>query len=81
MDSNLDLFRKDTDDILGDIAELDKLSILNIKIDRSLEGAINEMCVLENQCSAIQDESLIELCKDNMLATIMSQFGLASLFI
>ncbi|MGI5066323.1 hypothetical protein [Treponema putidum] len=82
MDENLDLFCEETESILiEDIKEIDKLDKLNIEIDDSLEKAITEMNALENEYSKEQTESLIDLCKDNVMQTIVGQFGLASLFI
>lgn len=82
MEESLDLFSENTESILEkDIEELDKLDKLNIEIDSSLENAINEINALENEYSKEQSESLIELCKENVMQTIVGQFGLASLFI
>lgn len=79
---NVDLFSKGTEIALEkDIDKLDNLSQLNIEVDKTLENAINEINALESECSKEQTESLIDLCKDNVMSTIVGQFGLASLFI
>lgn len=82
MDSELDLFDKKTEEILiKNIEELDKLTELKIEIDNTLEEALNDMNTLKEEYSAEQTESLIDLCKDNVIHTIVGQFGIASLFL
>ena len=79
---NVDLFSKETEIVLEkDIEKLDNLSQLNIEVDETLENAINEINTLESGYSKEQTESLIDLCKDNVMTTIVGQFGLASLFV
>ena len=55
--------------------------LLRIEIDENLEEAITELNSLKEQYSQRDSATLLQLCKDNVIETITSQFGLASLFI
>lgn len=55
--------------------------LLRIEIDENLEEAITELNSLKEQYSQRESATLLQLCKDNVIETITSQFGLASLFI
>lgn len=82
MENNLYLFDdKMTPELEKGLVSLDENSSLQIKIDDTLTSAIQEMNSLQNEYSGIGTENLIDLCKDNVMATIVGQFGLASLFI
>ena len=64
--------------------ELDSITqeeLTKIEVDKELEDAITELNTLKNQFSQKDSATLLELCKDNVIETITSQFGLASLFI
>ena len=79
---DLDLFTEYSDNFYTDSFEkLDSREILEIEIDNSLEEAINELNSLQKEFDSIQTEKLVDLCKENVMNTITSQFGLASLFI
>lgn len=52
-----------------------------IELNDDLAHALNEFEKLKSQLPKEQTATLFELCKDNVLDTITSQFGLASLFI
>ena len=52
-----------------------------IELNDDLAQALNEFENLKSQLPKEQTATLLELCKDNVLDTITSQFGLASLFI
>lgn len=64
-----------------DLDELDKKDLLRIDIDESLEAAINEMNSLKEEFSRTEAGNLIELCKENVMSTIVGQFGIASLLV
>ena len=79
---DLELFTEYSDNFYTDSFEkLDSREILEIEIDNSLEEAINELNSLQKEFDSIQTEKLVDLCKENVMNTITSQFGLASLFI
>ncbi|MGP1457964.1 MAG: hypothetical protein ACTTKL_01450 [Treponema sp.] len=64
--------------------ELDSIAeseLLKIEVDNELENAITELNNLKNQYTQKDSATLLELCKNNVIDTITSQFGLASLFI
>lgn len=82
MNEQLDLFTEYSDDYYNEVLEkLDTKEILQIEIDSTLEEAITEMTELQKEYDSIQTEKLVDLCKANVMNTITSQFGLASLFI
>ncbi|MDY4132478.1 hypothetical protein, partial [Treponema sp.] len=82
MNEQLDFFTEYSDDYYDEVLEkLDTKEILQIEIDSSLEEAITEMTELQKEYDSIQTEKLVDLCKENVMNTITSQFGLASLFI
>lgn len=81
-DTNIDLFDSKTTTVLeADLDTVDKLSVVKMELDQTLENAINEMNSLQKEYSQGEAENLIELCKDNVMTTIVGQFGLASLFV
>ena len=81
-DANIDLFDSKTTAVLeADLDTVDKLSVVKMELDQALENAINEMSSLQKEYSRCEAENLIELCKDNVMTTIVGQFGLASLFL
>ena len=64
--------------------ELDLITVSElskIEINKDLEDAVTELNNLKNQYTQKDTAVLLELCKDNVIETITSQFGLASLFI
>ncbi len=80
--AELDLFDPEVTQVLeADLESVDTVSVVRLELDHALEGAVNEMNQLQNEYSQGEAESLIELCKDNVMATIVGQFGLASLFV
>ena len=81
-DTNIDLFDSKTTTVLeADLDTVDKLSVVKMELDQTLENAINEINSLQKEYSQGEAENLIELCKDNVMTTIVGQFGLASLFV
>ncbi len=77
-----DLFDPDeTSTLEMDVERLDEIQLLRLEVDQALESAINEMNALREEYSNEEGESLIELCKQNVIDTIVGQFGIASLFI
>lgn len=74
----------DFESTIDEFKNLDKKLELNtyqIQINEGLEKALSEFEELKSKLPKEQTITLIELCKDNVLDTITSQFGLASLFI
>jgi hypothetical protein len=63
------------------IQEIDNQKELRINVNDELESALNEIEDLKKQISGKEADNLIEACKTSALNTIVSQFGLASLFI
>lgn len=63
----------------SDLITVSELS--KIEINKDLEDAVTELNNLKNQYTQKDTAVLLELCKDNIIETITSQFGLASLFI
>ena len=77
-----DLFDPGMTQVLeADLANVDTVSVVRLELDQALEDAVNEMNALQNEYSQGEAENLIELCKDNVMTTIVGQFGLASLFV
>jgi len=70
-----------TADLESDIGELDKVQVLRLEIDTSLESAINEINSLQKEYSRRDADNLVELCKQNVLSTIAGQFGIASILL
>lgn len=74
----------DFESTIDEFKNLDKKLELNtyqIQINEGLEKALSEFEELKSKLPKEQTITLLELCKDNVLDTITSQFGLASLFI
>lgn len=74
----------DFESTIDEFKNLDKKLELNtyqIQINEGLEKALSEFEELKSKLPKEQTATLLELCKDNVLDTITSQFGLASLFI
>jgi len=65
-------------DNLEKLSELDNLKII---INEGLEEALKELDSLHEQFSKEDSVKLLDLCKDSVIDSITSQFGLASLFI
>jgi len=64
------------------VAELEMPSApITVEIDAELENALQEMQSLEAQLSQNQTEDLLSQCKESVVNTIMSEFGLFSLFL
>lgn len=64
-----------------EIDKLDEISMLRIDLDATLENSINEMNTLQKEYSQQDAENLIDLCKTNVISTIVGQFGIASLLL
>ncbi|MBP3224197.1 MAG: sulfite exporter TauE/SafE family protein [Campylobacter sp.] len=62
-------------------ATLFENNTLRIQINDELENALNELQELKDKLSSGDSAKLLELCKENAINTITSQFGLASLVI
>lgn len=65
----------------GEGATLFENNTLRIQINDELENALNELQELKDKLSSGDSAKLLELCKENAINTITSQFGLASLVI
>ncbi|MGG7047740.1 MULTISPECIES: hypothetical protein [unclassified Campylobacter] len=77
LNSDFTMFEQELD-------EMDKISAIKaheIQINEHLNQALSEFENLKAQLPKEQSATLLELCKDNVINTITSQFGLASLFI
>lgn len=82
MNRELDLFIKQPNNYYTEVFDaLDMREFLRIKIDNSLEEAINEITLLQDKYNSIQSEKLVDLCKENLMYTIASQFGIVRLFL
>ncbi|MGP1579826.1 MAG: hypothetical protein ACTTH5_02215 [Wolinella sp.] len=81
---NPDYLSVDYEVLENELDALDKNSGIKahkIEINRDLEVALQEFEELRSQLPKEQTATLLELCKDNVLSTITSQFGLASLLV
>lgn len=68
-------------DVMGDIQYLDSLSSLRVEVDQGFEDALKEMDSLQSELDGLRGEDLIALCKENLVSTVVGQFGLASLLV
>ncbi len=64
-----------------EIEKLDKVELLRVEVDNTLAEAIREMDSLKSEYSKQESESLIDLCKQNVIDTIVGQFGIASVLL
>ena len=64
-----------------EIEEVDKLTTLRMDLDATLENAINELNALQDEYSQKSAENLVDLCKVNVMSTIVGQFGIASILL
>ena len=64
-----------------EIDEVDKLTTLRMDLDATLENAINELNSLQDEYSQESAENLVDLCKVNVMSTIVGQFGIASILL
>ena len=69
------------DELEAGLDALDHAQTLTVEIDQSLETALHEMSALKAEYSREEADELIDLCKQNVLSTIVGQFGIASLFL
>ena len=76
-----ELLSKDYEKMEKELDSITKSELLKIEVNKDLEDAISELNNLKNQYSQKDSATLLELCKNNVIDTITSQFGLASLFI
>ena len=76
-----DLLNTDYDEMEKELEAITQEELTKIEVNKELEEAITELNTLKNQYSQKDSATLLELCKDNVVDTITSQFGLASLFI
>lgn len=81
MEKSETLFSENYDEMYAELDEVSKNELLKVEIDNELEEAIKELNSLKDQYSQKDTASLLQLCKENVLDTITSQFGLASLFL
>lgn len=65
----------------SDIQYLDSLSALRVEVDQGFEDALKEMDSLQSELDGLNGEDLVALCKENLIGTVVSQFGLASLLV
>ncbi|QKF62765.1 putative membrane protein [Campylobacter mucosalis] len=64
-----------------DFDRISEQDVFKITITQGLEEALNDLENLRSNLPKEQNATLLELCKNNVIDTITSQFGLASLFI
>lgn len=76
-----DLLNTNYDKMEKELESITQEELTKIEVNKELEDAITELNTLKNQYSQKDSATLLELCKDNVVETITSQFGLASLFI
>lgn len=74
------VFHRDIDHS-ADLADLDSLELLEIEVDQGMEMALQEMESLSKQLGDVNGETLVELCRENIINTVVGQFGLASLMV
>lgn len=71
----------DFSDIEKELEKISEQELIKIEVNQGLEESLKELELLKNEISQQHTANLLELCKDNVIETITSQFGLASLFI
>ncbi len=76
-----DLLNENYAQMDAELEEMSKLDLIKIDVNNELEAAIKELNSLKDQYSKKDTATLLQLCKDNVIETITSQFGLASLMI
>lgn len=64
-----------------EIEYLDSLDSLKVEIDQGFESAMQEMESIQSDLDNFNGHDLIVLCKENVIGTVVGQFGLASLLI
>lgn len=74
-----DLFNDNFDEMERGLEAITEGKLLKIEIDRNLEDAITELNSLKEQYNQKDSTTLLQLCKENVLKTIVSQFGLTTL--
>ena len=77
----MDYFNTNYEKTIAELSDLDKKNELRIEINQGLEEALQELQSLKDAYSAEDGATLLELCKNTVIETITSQFGLASVFI
>ena len=77
--TEINLFDSDYSQHEQDFEVLSQQESFRLEVDQGLEESLQELQHLKSKLSDGQSVSLIELCKDNIIQTINSQFGLASL--
>jgi len=65
----------------AEIEHLDSLDSLRIEVDQGFESAMREMESIQSDLNEFNGHDLIALCKENVIGSVVSQFGLASLLI
>jgi len=68
-------------DVMGEIQYLDSLSALRVEVDQGFEDALKEMDSLQSELDGLNGDDLVALCKENLVSTVVGQFGLASLLV
>src|SRR5690606_16555805 len=69
------VFHRDIDHS-ADLADLDSLELLEIEVDQGMEMALQEMESLSKQLGDVNGETLVELCRENIINTVVGQLGL-----
>lgn len=80
-ESVIDFSNENFVDLEKDISAIDSLGEIKISVEGGLEEAIGELEGIKKQLSESEGLNLIEACKDSVIDSVTSQFGLASLFI
>jgi hypothetical protein len=78
---SVDFFNTDFDKTIQDLDKITQREAVKIEINQGLEEALKELDSLKDQFSTEDSARLLDLCKNTVIETITSQFGLASLFI
>lgn len=79
--TSLEYNNENYDKLISEIETIDQGDIVKLNVNLELEKAFEELDSLKSKLSQKEGDSLIEECKNSIIDTITSQFGLASLFI
>jgi len=64
-----------------ELSQVDEARQLRVQVNEGLSNALHEMQNLREQFSDKECASLVELCKNTVIETIVGQFGLAGMFL
>jgi len=78
---SVDFLNEDFDKTIQDLDKISQQEAIRIEINQGLEEALKELDSLKDQFSAEDSAKLLDLCKNTVIESVTSQFGLASMFI